>query len=187
MNRLIIFVFLLTQSFIFSQSKEVLFTIDDHSYYTDEFLRVYNKNLDLVKDDSQKDLDKYLELFLGYKLKVEKANKTGLQNSASYQSELKSYRNQLSKNYLNDSKVTNELVQEAYQRMGKEVRASHILVLVDEAASPEDTLKAFNKIIDIKNKLLAGEDFISVAKQFSEDPSVNENNHWNVSHSTNGH
>ncbi len=175
-SRLIIFVFLLTQSFLFAQNKEVLFTIDNHPYYSDEFVRVYNKNLDLVKDDSQKDLDKYLELFLGYKLKVEKANKLGLQNSVTYQNELKSYRNQLSKNYINDSKVTNELVQEAYNRMTKEVRASHILILVDEGASPEDTLKAFNKIKDIKNRLNAGEDFVKVAQQFSEDPSVKENN-----------
>ena len=87
-SRLIIFVFLLTQSFLFAQNKEVLFTIDNHPYYSDEFVRVYNKNLDLVKDDSQKDLDKYLELFLGYKLKVEKANKLGLQNSVTYQNEL---------------------------------------------------------------------------------------------------
>ena len=57
-SRLIIFVFLLTQSFLFAQNKEVLFTIDNHPYYTDEFVRVYNKNLDLVKDDSQKDLDR---------------------------------------------------------------------------------------------------------------------------------
>ena len=175
-NRLLIFGFLLVQSFLFAQTKEVLFTIDNHPYYTDEFIRVYNKNLDLVKDDSQKDLDKYLELFLGYKLKVEKANKLGLQNSVTYQNELKSYRNQLSKNYVNDSKVTNELVQEAYNRMTKEVRASHILILVDEGASPEDTLKAFNKIKDIKNRLNAGEDFVKVAQQFSEDPSVKENN-----------
>lgn len=175
-SRLLIFVFLLTQTFLSAQNKEILFTIDNHPYYTDEFVRVYNKNLDLVKDDSQKDLDKYLELFLGYKLKVEKANKIGLQNSSSYQNELKSYRNQLSKNYINDSKVTNELVQEAYNRMTKEIRASHILVLVDEGASPEDTLKAFNKIKDIKNRLNAGEDFVKVAQQFSEDPSVKENN-----------
>lgn len=176
MNRLIIFVFLLSQSFLFAQSKEVLFTIDNHLYYTDEFVRVYNKNLDLVKDDSQKNLDNYLELFLGYKLKVEKANKIGLQNSVNYQNELKSYRNQLSKNYVNDSKVTNELVQEAYNRVQKEVRASHILVLVDEGATPEDTLKAYNKILDIKKRIDNGEDFVKVAQQFSEDPSVKENN-----------
>ena len=38
---------------------------------------------------NQKDLDKYLDLFLGYKLKVEKANKLGLQNDTKYQNELK--------------------------------------------------------------------------------------------------
>lgn len=175
-NRLLIFGFLFIQSFLFAQTKEVLFSIDNHPYYTDEFIRVYNKNLDLVKDDSQKDLDKYLDLFLGYKLKVEKANKLGLQNGANYQNELKSYRNQLSKNYLNDSKVTNELIREAYDRMQQEVRASHILVLVDEGASPQDTLKAYNKVLDIKKRLDAGEDFVKVAQQFSEDPSVKENN-----------
>ena len=175
-SRLLIFVFLIAPSFLLAQTKEVLFTIDNHPYYTDEFMRVYNKNLDLVKDDSQKDLDKYLELFLGYKLKVEKANKLGLQNGTTYQNELKSYRNQLSKNYLNDSKVTNELVREAYERMQQEVRASHILILVDEGASPEDTLKAYTKVLDIKKRLEAGEDFIAVAQQFSEDPSVKENN-----------
>ena len=175
-SRLLIFVFLIAPIFLVAQSKEVLFTIDNHPYYTDEFVRVYNKNLDLVKDDSQKDLDKYLELFLGYKLKVEKANKVGLQNGTAYQNELKSYRNQLSKNYLNDSKVTNELVHEAYDRLQQEVRASHILVLVEEGASPQDTLKAFNKMMDIRKRLDAGEDFIKVAQQFSEDPSVKENN-----------
>ena len=175
-TRLFIFIFILVQSAVLAQTKDVLFTIDNHNYYTDEFVRVYNKNLDLVKDDSQKNLDNYLELFIGYKLKVEKANKIGLQNSVNYQNELKSYRTQLSKNYVSDSKVTNELVQEAYDRMKQEIRASHILVLIDESASPEDTLKAYQKIVDIKKRIDSGEDFIKVAQQFSEDPSVKENN-----------
>jgi peptidyl-prolyl cis-trans isomerase SurA len=175
-TRLLLFVFLLTPFVVLSQSKDVLFTIDNHPYYTDEFVRVYNKNLDLVKDDSQKNLDNYLELYIGYKLKVEKAYKKGLHNNANYQNELKSYRAQLSKSYLNDSKVTNELVQEAYGRMLQEIRASHILVLVDENAAPEDTLKAYQKITDIKKRIESGEDFAQVAQQFSEDPSVKENN-----------
>lgn len=175
-TRLFIFIFILVQSAILAQTKDVLFTIDNHKFFTDEFVRVYNKNLDLVKDDSQKNLDNYLELFIGYKLKVEKANKIGLQNSVNYQNELKSYRTQLSKNYLSDSKVTNELVQEAYDRMKQEIRASHILVLVDESAAPEDTLKAYQKILDIKKRIDSGEDFVKVAQQFSEDPSVKENN-----------
>lgn len=158
-----------------TNTKEVLFTINDKSYYTDEFSRVYKKNLDLVKDESQKDLNQYLELFIGYKLKVNKAYKLGLQNSAKYQSELKSYRSQLAKNYFNDTKITEALIEEAYQRLQKEVRASHILILVDENASPEDTLKAYKKIEDIAKRAQAGEDFAALAVQYSEDPSAKEN------------
>jgi len=158
-----------------NKSKEVLFTINEKPYYTDEFIRVYNKNLDLVKDESQKDLNQYLELYIGYKLKVNKANKLGLQEGQQYLAELKTYRTQLSKNYTTDSKVTKELVDEGYKRLQKEVNASHILILVDENASPEDTLVAYNKTKAIRERLMNGEDFGNVAAEVSQDPSAKEN------------
>ncbi|MEN9336535.1 MAG: Chaperone SurA [Bacteroidota bacterium] len=159
-----------------NSGKEVLFTIDNNPYYTDEFIRVYNKNLDLVKDESQKNLDQYLELFIGYKLKVNKAFKLGLQNGTQYQNELKSYRTQLSKNYLMDSKVTQELLDEGYERLKKEVNASHILLMIDENAAPADTLAAYNKIMAIRDRIVKnGEDFGTVAMETSQDPSAKEN------------
>ncbi len=156
-------------------ANKVLFTIDNKPYYTDEFVRVYNKNLDLVKDESQKDLDQYLELFVGYKLKINKANNLGLQGDPVYQAELNQYRNQLAKNYLTDSKVTKELVDEAYTRSKKEVKASHILFLVDENATPADTLKAYKKALDVRERALKGDDFAQLAQKFSEDPSAKDN------------
>ena len=162
-------------SFAQESEKQVLFTINNEAFYTDEFVRVYNKNLELVKDNSQKDLNNYLDLFVGYKLKVEKAKQLGLQNNSKYQNELSSYRNQLSKNYLNDSKVTEELVTEAYERMKYEVRASHILIKVDENADAKDTLKAYHKIVDLKKRITAGENFDDLAAKFSEDPSAKMN------------
>ena len=158
-----------------SSTKEVLFTIDNKPYYTDEFARVYKKNLDLVKDESQKDLNQYLELFVGYKLKVNKAYKLGLQDGSSYQNELKSYRSQLSKNYTSDSKVTKELVEEAYKRSLKEIKASHILIMVDENATPEDTLKSYNQISELRKRAILGEDFAKLASENSQDPSAKEN------------
>lgn len=155
--------------------KEVLFTVDGNPYYTDEFARVYKKNLDLVKDDSQKDLNHYLDLFIGYKLKVNKAMKLGLQNSPAYQNELKSYRTQLSKNYLSDTKVTKELIEEAYKRSLKEVNASHIMFALDENAEPADTLKVYNKAMELRKKILAGESFEEAAEKNSQDPSVKDN------------
>lgn len=156
-------------------SKEVLFTIDNNQYFTDEFKRIYLKNLDLVKDDSQKDLNQYLDLFIGYKLKVNKAYKLGLQNNSKYQNELSSYRNQLSKTYLNDSKVTNQLIEEAYNRSLKEVKASHILLSFDESIKGADTLAFYNKALELKKRIEKGEDFEAIAIANSQDPSVAEN------------
>ena len=174
----IFFSMLLTLSFLVNaqnKPKEILFTINEKSYYTDEFERVYKKNLDLVKDESQKDLNQYLELFVGYKLKVTKANKIGLQEKVQYQNELKGYRTQLAKNYTSDSKVTSALVKEGYDRMQKEIKASHILIMVDENASPEDTLAAYKKVLDIRKRAESGEDFGKLAQELSQDPSAKEN------------
>ena len=104
--------------------------------YTSEFLRVYNKNLDLVQDESQKDVDEYLTLFTNYKLKLKEAKALGLNEKPSYKRELDSYKQQLSKNFITDNKVTDALVEEAYDRLSYEVKANHILIRVDENANP---------------------------------------------------
>ena len=158
-----------------NKPKEVLFTIDNKPFYSDEFSRVYKKNLDLVKDESQKDLNNYLDLYTIYKMKISKANQLGLQDGKQYQDELKSYRSQLAKNYTTDSKVTQELVNEAYKRMQKEVKASHILLLVNEDAAPADTLKVYKRAMDVYNLANKGKDFGDLAVQYSEDPSAKEN------------
>ena len=62
---------LFVSSLSFSQIKDdVLLKIDGEPVMVSEFLRVYNKNLDLVKDESQKDIDAYLKLFTEYQLKL---------------------------------------------------------------------------------------------------------------------
>lgn len=176
-NKFILGLVLASSSYINAQQidKKILFTINEKPFYTDEFVRVYNKNLDLVKDESQKDLVNYLDLFVGYKLKVEKALKEGLNNNVSYQNELKTHRDQLAKSYLNDSEVTQKLLQEAYERYKYEVKASHILLSLEENALPADTLKVYNKAIEIRNRVLKGEDFGKLAQEFSIDPSAKEN------------
>jgi peptidyl-prolyl cis-trans isomerase SurA len=62
--------------------------------------------------------------------------------------------------------------------MKTEIRASHILIRVEENALPEDTLRAYNKIMALKKRIEAGEDFGTVAKSKggSDDPSAQRNN-----------
>ncbi len=137
-----------------NKEKDILFTIEETPVHASEFIRVYNKNLELVKDESQKDVDGYLELFINYKLKLQEAKTLGLDKKKTYLREFESYKKQLSKNYLTDTKVTNGLVKEAYERMGYEVDASHILVRVDENAIPEDTLKAYDQVLKLRDRVL---------------------------------
>jgi len=154
-----------------AQDKEVLFTVDNRPVYASEFIRVYNKNLDLVIDDSQKNIDNYLKLFIEYKLKLLDAKRLKLREKPSYLRELKNHKKQLVKNYITDNKVTDALVEEAYNRLQSEIKASHILVLLDENASPKDTLVAYNKIAKLRERVI-NEGYAPVQKEVHDGKTI---------------
>lgn len=131
---------------------EVLFTVENTPITISEFKRVYNKNLDLVKDESQKDIDNYLQLYINYQLKLKEAKRLNLDQDDSYKREFESYKNQLLKNYSSDAEVTDELVKEAYERTSFDIDASHILVRIDP--SERDTTLAYNKIKTFRERAL---------------------------------
>ncbi|MHA7058103.1 peptidylprolyl isomerase [Aquimarina sp. M1] len=173
---IILFLGVIFGSFVYGQQNDhVLLTINNSPVYTSEFKRVYLKNIDLVKDESQKDIDEYLELFINYKLKLAEAKEQGLHKKESYIKELEGYKKQLSSGYLTDTKATDTLVKEAYDRLQQRVNASHILVQVPSGASPKDTLAAYEKIMEARNKIVNGADFKDIAVQYSQDPSVKKN------------
>ena len=171
-----VFVTLITISITTAQKKQQpLLKIADAPVYSSEFKRVYLKNLDLVKDESQKDVDEYLKLFIDYKLKIKAAIAAGLDQKQSYIDELASYRKQLAGSYLTDTNVTDALVKEAFEHQQESVNASHILIRVQPDAVPADTLKAFNKIAEARKRVVDGGDFNAIAKEYSEDPSAAKN------------
>lgn len=158
-----------------SQDNEVLLTINEKKISKDEFLRLYNKNKTNISTGEITSVNDYLELFINFQLKVYEAGKLGYDTVASFKDELKGYREQLARPYLIDKKVNDALLEEAYERMLLEVRASHILVEVYPNASPEDTLIAFEKAIALRNRIINGEPFEYVAKGASDDKSVKYN------------
>ena len=144
---------LVALNYSFAQDKdEVLLTVDGDPVLTSEFLRVYNKNLDLVKDESQKDVDGYLKLFTEYQLKLKEAKRLKLNEDAKYQREFQQYKRQLTQNYLSENKVTDALVKEAYERSNIDLNASHILVRLDAGA--EDTIGAYNQVLKLRERVL---------------------------------
>jgi peptidyl-prolyl cis-trans isomerase SurA len=154
----------------------VLLTVGKSQVTKSEFENVYHKNN--TKDEKTKEsLEKYLELYINFKLKVQEAEELGMDTVSTFRDELKGYRKQLAQPYLTDKDVNEKLLKEAYDRMQYDVRASHILVKVNEGALPKDTLEAYNKIMKIRQRILKGEDFNKVAgeKGISDDPSAKDN------------
>lgn len=154
----------------------VIMTVDGKPVPRSEFEAIYKKN---NKDAAvtREALNEYLDLFINYKLKVREAEVLGMDTIRKFKNELDGYRKQLARPYLIDRELNDALMKEAYDRMQEEVRASHILVTVAPDATPEDTLAAWKKINGLRDRVMKGEDFASVAKGpgGSDDPSAAKN------------
>ena len=154
----------------------VLFTLNGKPTYTNEFIYLYKKNhTNKSQDYTESKIDEYLNLFINFKLKVTEAQKRGMDTTAKFTKELHTYREELKKPYRAEKDVLDKLTHETYDHLTQEVKASHILVQIKPDATPEDTLNAFNKITDIKKRIIAGEDFEKLARELSEDPSAKYN------------
>ncbi len=151
-------------------------TINNKPVTKSEFLQIYTKNNPNPSFDKDS-LDRYMQLFEVFKLKVAEAEALGYDTLPRLQKELEGYKKQLALPYLIDSIQNQAMVQEAYNRTATEVRCSHILIKLDPNASPKDTLAAYNRLLGLKARIEKGEDFASVAKSKlgSEDPSAINN------------
>lgn len=166
---------LFTDHLCAQETDKVLLTINKKPVFTSEFLRVYEKNKDIVIDNQSKEIKEYLDLFVDFKLKLAEAYALGLDKKPEFIGELNRYKSQLADSYIKDEEIREELVLETYERMKYEINASHILVLTDANALPADTVKAYAKISEAYSKIKAGNSFEEVAKSYSEDPSVAQN------------
>lgn len=157
-------------------SKKTLLSIDNKKISVGEFKRIYKKNNENPSYDKVS-IREYLELFIHFKLKVIDAEKKGMDTLTPFKTEMQGYRNILEKPYLTDKKTDEELIKEAYERMKWNIKASHILISCPENASPEDTLKAYEKIKYIRTQAIKNNvNFTNLAKKYSDDPSAKQNN-----------
>ncbi|MBQ0056620.1 MAG: peptidylprolyl isomerase [Bacteroidales bacterium] len=151
----------------------VVMTINGVDVTRSEFEYFYTKNNE--QDQSEdKSFDKYVDLFVNYKLKVHEAYSRGIDTTQNYQNELAGYRKQLAEPYLMGEDWKDQALDEVLRHRTEEVHAAHILFRLQENASPKEVSEAMAKIEDCKRQLAAGAPFDSLARALSEEPAARQ-------------
>jgi hypothetical protein len=147
----------------FSNGDPVLLKVGSREIPSSEFIYYLKKQ---TGDSGACNLDHFVKQFTEMQLKVAQAKEEQLDRTIGFITESTNYRSQLAAPYLTDREKEEELVQEAYERWLYEIDASQILVRADLP----DTLSAFRKAIQLRDRILKGERFAEVAFLYSDDP-----------------
>lgn len=155
-----------------AKNDPVVMTVNGKDVKLSEFEYLYNKNKQQQLE--KQTFDKYVDMFVVYKLKVADAEAAGIDTTNAFINEFRRYRNDLANPYLEDETVEDKLAHEAYDRMKEDVEVSHIMY---HLADPKtNSLSKPREFMDsIRNCILNGQDFAELAAKYSIDPSAKRN------------
>ena len=143
-----------------------------------EFERLLVKNnggWEAAKNTPMPEKEKFLDLVVKFRLKLLGAYRHGLDKDPDIVRELQEYSTSLAASFFLEREVVKPGLRQMYERRKEEVKASHILIALPPNPTPRDTLAAWQKAADLIERARRGEDFASLARQFSEDYSSREN------------
>lgn len=157
---------------------KVVLEIGNNKVTVSEYENFFTRNSggwSVAQKSTLEEREHFLNLLTNYKLKLQDAYDRNLVNDSDIVQELRDYRASLASTYMVEREITEPGIRQLYDRRKEEIRAQHLLLKLNPDASPEDTLKAYVKAMDIIHRAKAGENFDSLVILFSEDPSAKSN------------
>ena len=133
-----------------------------------EFEKAYTKNVgsvEIAKADSIKNYEKFLDLYVKFKMKLKDARLRRLHKDQAIINELNDYQKTIGASYLIEKQLYEKGIEELYKKRSEEVRVSHILIRTDSLSDAEAEQKALDIIERIKN----GSSFEEEAEKYSDD------------------
>lgn len=155
---------------------QVIMTVDGVEVLKPEFEYFLKKNFE-GESISKKELKKYAELFLDFKLKVRAAEDAGMDQTDSFLEEFRSYRNLQAEEYMVDSLFLEEQAKSTFKASCDEIGPDGLAYMCLIAIEPEDnTPAAFDKTYALLDSIYGclknGQDFGPLAQKYSQDVSA---------------
>lgn len=145
----------------------VLMKINGKDIKLSEFQYLYHKNND--QQVEKESLEKYLERFVNFKLKVADAEAAQIDTLDSFENELNGYREDLVRPFLEDTTIKANLVKEQYERMKVNVNIDHLMLPLGKDFADNKVQLALAD--SLRACLKAGENWDSIVMKYSIDPS----------------
>lgn len=133
-----------------------------------DLTQTYRKLLqsDSIKKENQKE---FINNYINYKLAIYAAERMGKDTTRAFRDEISTYRAELATPYLVDRVMLEKLIQECYERMREEVRVAQIFLPIAKNAVPADTMAVYDDIKNLRTRIMRGETFEQIAKNYSQD------------------
>ncbi|MCX6174340.1 MAG: peptidylprolyl isomerase [Ignavibacteriales bacterium] len=157
----------------------------NYKIYLDDFEKAYERNsggFEKAKTDSLSSYQKFLDLYLNYKLKLRDAEVRGYTKDSDMQKELRDYKINIGSTLYLSDKLYEPNMHKLYEKRKTEYRASHIFLTPDSTMNVDKVKELGNELI---KRIQNGEDFATLAKQYSKD-TYSKNNGGDVYYFTAG-
>lgn len=142
------------------KSDPTVMTIAGKRVPLSEFSYLYHKNASQQAEPVA--LDRYVDMFVDYKLKVADAEAAGIDTTEAFRKEFDGYRREIAAPYMTDRELVDSLRNVALSHYTDMIDVSHIML---PPATPDATVDS------IYNLLITGADFADLASRMSIDRS----------------
>ncbi len=160
---------------LMNASAQTIFTYGKYAADAKEFLKAFNKNNSQPVDIRARAISDYLDLYIKSRLKIQEAYERRYDTLPQIKTEVENLRTQIAENYMADPDMADRLGKEAFQRSLKDIHVAHIFISFINANQTIDTVAAQKKRDEVWQRLQKGDDFLLIAQQTSDDPSVKNN------------
>ena len=119
------------------------------------------------KEYTQQNLIDFLPIYLDYKAKLLDAEAIGYFDDDRIKDEYELYSKQAAYAFWMEEEIKPTKFNEFKQRYLYEIKSKHILIALQQSASPKDTLEAYNKIMAAREEFLQGKSLEELDTKYS--------------------